>query len=519
MMGNSPQSRCGLVKCHVVALTVLMLLSNTVPTLGGAPIASLDAYMLQAFEGTTASGSVQIGSPTNWGAPGAITYNGNLGITATPSPRIGLQSFTVDNTIPLGEFGGAGVVFWGDVGVAPQLDFDPNIFELEVVYKTLGGNTATNFQVIIDDEDPGFAGDRHIYNFTGFDSVIPDPDGWSRITRDLASPADSVLQGPGTFFAGDTILNPDLYKFSVVQDSSVANTLNVEIQSVHLQRKNDDAVLRLDTFTYRENSVGPSLLDNEFDSFSTTTNPGAVTTTHSPTGGQITIDAQGFGFLRTRTPLTEVDPSQYAVRVNGSVTPGNTSEFFNVVVQELDGDDTVPGSGGDFLNYRVDLTSGSDFADTGSVTIPLNQWFDMTDPNMTPPAIETTYGGDGSPGSSVLGGNSAIAWLQITAADNDLDGGADPNSDHLMIVIDSVEIVPLPAGTPGDFNSDGRVDGLDFLEWQRNPGVGLLSDWEANYGSPLNAAVSSVPEPTSVVLVLCSTLSIIALRVRTRRTV
>jgi len=54
----------------------------------------------------------------------------------------------------------------------------------------------------------------------------------------------------------------------------------------------------------------------------------------------------------------------------------------------------------------------------------------------------------------------------------------------------------------GDFDGSGTVDGFDFLEWQRDPGVGNLSDWEANYGASVGstAAISAVPEPSSVVL-------------------
>ena len=47
------------------------------------------------------------------------------------------------------------------------------------------------------------------------------------------------------------------------------------------------------------------------------------------------------------------------------------------------------------------------------------------------------------------------------------------------------------------------ADGLDFLLWQLDPNVGLLSDWKANYGmgAPPSAAASAVPEPSSLVLV------------------
>ena len=41
------------------------------------------------------------------------------------------------------------------------------------------------------------------------------------------------------------------------------------------------------------------------------------------------------------------------------------------------------------------------------------------------------------------------------------------------------------AQLPGDFDSNGVVDGLDFLLWQRkHPSVFfILADWEANYGN------------------------------------
>ena len=67
-------------------------------------------------------------------------------------------------------------------------------------------------------------------------------------------------------------------------------------------------------------------------------------------------------------------------------------------------------------------------------------------------------------------------------------------------------IVNFTPALPGDFDLDGDVDGADFLLWQRNPSVGDLADWEAYYGatSAIAAAVGTVPEPTSAVLLgLC----------------
>jgi hypothetical protein len=60
-----------------------------------------------------------------------------------------------------------------------------------------------------------------------------------------------------------------------------------------------------------------------------------------------------------------------------------------------------------------------------------------------------------------------------------------------------------------DFNSDGFVNGLDFLKWQRGetPGDGSQAElalWEAQYGTAvtLSAVSSAVPEPRTLLLML-----------------
>jgi len=92
----------------------------------------------------------------------------------------------------------------------------------------------------------------------------------------------------------------------------------------------------------------------------------------------------------------------------------------------------------------------------------------------------------------------------------DVTSGLDPREDLTFtyrqpdgaIVAGRVEVGTIGA-IPGDFDGDGVVDGQDFLAWQRNPSLGNLADWEANFGSgaPLSAAVN-VPEP-SAALLLC----------------
>ncbi len=71
--------------------------------------------------------------------------------------------------------------------------------------------------------------------------------------------------------------------------------------------------------------------------------------------------------------------------------------------------------------------------------------------------------------------------------------------------------VSVDAGIPGDFDGNGVVDGNDFLKWQREDGsAASLALWEANYGATaLVAAVGSVPEPSSVVLAMLVSVSMV----------
>jgi hypothetical protein len=79
----------------------------------------------------------------------------------------------------------------------------------------------------------------------------------------------------------------------------------------------------------------------------------------------------------------------------------------------------------------------------------------------------------------------------------------------------SGSIVPTTV-LAGDFDTDGDVDGSDFLKWQRGdvsspPSTSDLAAWEVNYGTvaPLSAASASVPEPSAVLLgVMASLLGI-----------
>ena len=75
--------------------------------------------------------------------------------------------------------------------------------------------------------------------------------------------------------------------------------------------------------------------------------------------------------------------------------------------------------------------------------------------------------------------------------------------DELRLGTTFADVAPIAtAGLDGDFDTDGDVDGDDFLEWQRGAATPAdLALWQGNYGAPSGTATNSaVPEPTSVLL-------------------
>ncbi|QEG36401.1 hypothetical protein [Bythopirellula goksoeyrii] len=63
--------------------------------------------------------------------------------------------------------------------------------------------------------------------------------------------------------------------------------------------------------------------------------------------------------------------------------------------------------------------------------------------------------------------------------------------------------IGTPIGQPGDFDGDNDVDGADFLFWQRGNTTppldpAALTQWQSNYGTPLLANATAIPEPGSL---------------------
>lgn len=93
---------------------------------------------------------------------------------------------------------------------------------------------------------------------------------------------------------------------------------------------------------------------------------------------------------------------------------------------------------------------------------------------------------------------AGITFEFLLAGDSTLTSGS-------VVFGDIPDVVTIA----GDFESDGDVDGADFLKWQRD---GLSSaeliDWQTNYGaSGTISAIAAVPEPGSSALLLSAAIA------------
>ena len=139
--------------------------------------------------------------------------------------------------------------------------------------------------------------------------------------------------------------------------------------------------------------------------------------------------------------------------------------------------------------------------------------FNMTDGTVITPDL---VAGGGTANFNFAGGeifldgdqtgfDAANAWFNVTGDPNDYQEQflAGPNHTRLFYM--------GGGGLDGDFDGNGKVNGLDLLLWQINPGVGSLTDWRNNYGAMASLSASSaaaVPEPTTLAMLLVTLITV-----------
>ena len=155
--------------------------------------------------------------------------------------------------------------------------------------------------------------------------------------------------------------------------------------------------------------------------------------------------------------------------VNGGVTSTNN-------IGSAIGNDLLVDSSGDLATDFVDIVNWNAFPAAGGKLVGAG------DASLQP--------SDDFNATSRSGSNDVGAYVY--------DAGGNPG---WAVVPDFKQLTST--GTPGDFDTDGDVDGADFLAWQRDPIANSLAEWQNNYGPGSVLALSiSVPEPTALALVL-----------------
>jgi len=231
-------------------------------------------------------------------------------------------------------------------------------------------------------------------------------------------------------------------------------------------------------------------------------------------------------------------PLEGANITSGSVANGSPAVLFNADALSLSDFQDAWDPGGTNGTTFIEVTNWPAFGNSGDVVAVWDDFADYnseSEPGDTQDNAASVVAYDGAsdvpedwPGSNNgtsitlrdLGNdpNSGLSWDQ--SFDGDLVGSFQIQIDtvfHPGGDIGSPGTFSVAAGVDGDFDSDGDVDGNDFLAWQRGESpdplsAGDLALWEDNFGTTAaQVAASTIPEPSSLLLL---SLALVPLAVR-----
>lgn len=104
--------------------------------------------------------------------------------------------------------------------------------------------------------------------------------------------------------------------------------------------------------------------------------------------------------------------------------------------------------------------------------------------------------------SGVVPANGTLTFA-VTGFPDELFDGSHSQTGGYELRVDMPHV-----GVPGDFDDDHNVDGADMIAWQRGDSptpysAGDLADWERGFAATRAPAISSVPEPSGLLLTAC----------------
>lgn len=438
-------------------------------------------------------------------------------------------------------------------------NFTPSDYVVEVIYKPGPENTSTDINVMVEQWD-GFVteagenfgmrraeqlqwGSDQALNNPDMDIVSyynnnpQDADGFATLRIPLSNAPQFTGQsymfndGDASFAAaGDATADLDNFEGGVpngigqmhLQAPYESVRLDIEVKDVRIvpTLRNPTIIAQYDSRSGVSRRFGtPFNTDNgagEFIEFDHDDNPGTTDVFVTLTDQIQRFDENGFtnliiqtddslelgGFGMWQDHLYQTfDGTQATLEVTARRTDHNQADFVDIVLNDLDGDDSAEGMGGEEYKYEVDLNAFST-TEMSTVSIPL------TDFTERQAAVETFFDGD----MSLEDFN--LYYLGFLTREAESDGLVGLEVENVRVTL------PAPQAN-ADFDGDGDVDGSDFLAWQRNAGSanGLrpvldagdadydgdvdaddLAVWNAQYGNIQAVALTNVPEPGALVL-------------------
>ena len=415
-------------------------------------------------------------------------------------------------------------------------NFDPTQYVIDLTYKPLSGNTATQLNLTLDTSDGYIAGNRAGEQWQwGFTDLLTkygagtkDANGFVTVQNNggSMSQAASFFHGQSFMYAsgnptGDNL--PDFNNFEgdpiKVPNGAAQISLqtvfgggqelvdNWEVKSVVVRKINPSPteVARLDSHSGLSVRFGAPF----------NTDGSAVTvdgTPYFPTNtDQVSrFDQNGFTPLTIKTSTDSAtggialwQPASYVVFDGTNATVdiqakltvpqgAGQADHIVLVLKDQDGNDDSSTTGGDEYHFNLPLSSFNTSTMT-TVSVPLSSFTKLAKAN------EFTNPGDG------LLTNFNLYYLGINT---------DQGSGLVNLAIDHMSVdLPAPPGVLGDYNGNGVVDAADYVLWRNGgplqndatPGTVDASDynvWRANFGNHAGSGSSvgsgsAVPEPAT----------------------
>lgn len=319
------------------------------------------------------------------------------------------------------------------------------------------------------------------FDFDGTDA------GWHHL-------AVRVNSGASTFGDVDVFVDGSLLSVGTVNGDAINDSINTT-----------DSQFGIGTTSIDTGGAIPNGFDGLLDEFRIYDNAltnGEIGALAIPPVLELTLEVHtstGLAFIKNDT-ANDIELDFYDIAsadgANGSLVPANLNSLEEMGLSGFPGGDGTgngweTGGGSNEALLGEAYLQGSSVLAAGGAPIGLGAIFDTTDTQ----DLTFTYGLDGA----FLTGN-----VVYVAGDSGVDEDYDSNG---VVTGDDLGVWQQSYGSNNILQNDatqGTVEGVDFLRWQR----------EAT--APLSAATAAVPEPSAIVLIVAAMVGVVLFRTRPR---